>query len=337
MVIHKAHYGDFNKSRTFDVNAAIDAQCSRLTNCQVKPLCSGKSSCELTVNNNLLPSKYCPDIAKELYVEYTCVDNYVEPITTATNIRLSKSPNKGFLEIKNGSTWRKVNEEIPFKNRENILCERLGFIGTSWNNVSTKEIGNRQVIATGDLCYNNTKSSNTPCCTHLLLSTVAPDIKLPYFTCSEICENPLLQNETKFPDTVFSGSGSTDNTKYKEARFSSNGWCPTESGNKYLKIDLLNEYHITRVMIMGDKDQTKSSGSYSLKYSHNESLVDGGSGLQITGNMYSFQASTTDVDIYNARYIKIQSTGNTDFCLRIELCGEDTGWSTKEYSDNSLP
>ncbi|XP_028411942.1 receptor-type tyrosine-protein phosphatase S-like [Dendronephthya gigantea] len=75
-------------------------------------------------------------------------------------------------------------------------------------------------------------------------------------------------------------------------------------------------------MVMGDKNQTKWSRSYSLKYSHDESLVDGSSGLQITGNLYSFQASTTDVDIYNVRYIKIHSTGNTDFCLRIELCGE---------------
>ena len=44
--------------------------------------------------------------------------------------------------------------------------------------------------------------------------------------------------------------------------------------------------------------------------------------LQITGNHNGHEASTTDVGIYNVRYIKIQSTGNTDFCLRIELCGE---------------
>ena len=68
---------------------------------------------------------------------------------------------------------------------------------------------------------------------------------------------------------------------YKEARFSSDGWCPTESGDNYLKIDLQNEYHITRVMVMGDKNQTKWSGSYSLKYSHDESLVDNNSAVQV--------------------------------------------------------
>jgi hypothetical protein len=46
--------------------------------------------------------------------------------------------------------------------------------------------------------------------------------------------------------------------------------------------------------------------------------------FQITGNQNGHEASTTDVGIYNVRYIKIQSTGNTEFCLRIELCGEGT-------------
>ncbi|CAB4044052.1 Down syndrome cell adhesion molecule 1 homolog, partial [Paramuricea clavata] len=73
---------------------------------------------------------------------------------------------------------------------------------------------------------------------------------------------------------------------------------------------------------MGDRDQTKRSESYSLKYSNDKSLVDGSSAVQITGNQNGYQASTTLVDIYNVRYIKIQSTASTDFCLRIELCGE---------------
>ncbi len=44
--------------------------------------------------------------------------------------------------------------------------------------------------------------------------------------------------------------------------------------------------------------------------------------FQITGNQNGFQASTTNVHIYNVRHVKIQSTGDSDFCLRIELCGE---------------
>jgi hypothetical protein len=44
--------------------------------------------------------------------------------------------------------------------------------------------------------------------------------------------------------------------------------------------------------------------------------------IQINGNTYGYKASITSLNIYNVRYIKIQSTDNQNFCLRIELCGE---------------
>ena len=83
MVIHKADYGEFSKSGTFDASATIDAQCSGLTSCRVKSLCGGNRPCELAIDNNLL-SPYCSDTTKELYIEYTCVDNYDKPITTGS-------------------------------------------------------------------------------------------------------------------------------------------------------------------------------------------------------------------------------------------------------------
>ena len=43
---------------------------------------------------------------------------------------------------------------------------------------------------------------------------------------------------------------------------------------------------------------------------------------KINGNLNAYQASTSDVDIYNVRFLKIRATDNSDFCLRIELCGE---------------
>ena len=39
----------------------------------------------------------------------------------------------------------------------------------------------------------------------------------------------------------------------------------------YLLLDLQKEYHITRVVVMGDKDQTEWSESYSMKYSRDTS------------------------------------------------------------------
>ena len=64
---------------------------------------------------------------------------------------------------------------------------------------------------------------------------------------------------------MFSGSGDSTN-KYENARISKDGWC--SSGTGYLLLDLKKEYHITKVVVMADKEQTKWSGSYILKYSN---------------------------------------------------------------------
>ena len=76
MVIQKAVYGDFNNSGMFNYDTNIDENCSPVLNCLVKRLCSGKRSCELTLDNNLLPSQYCSGNSEEIYTEYTCVDTY---------------------------------------------------------------------------------------------------------------------------------------------------------------------------------------------------------------------------------------------------------------------
>ena len=98
-----------------------------------------------------------------------------------------------------------------------------------------------------------------------------------YFPSGKICDNQLLNDESNFPNETFGGSGGNS---FHEARFTKSGWCSSTPGS-YLTIDLQKEYHITLVIVMGDKDQTKWSGSYSLKYSHNESLVDSTSAVQV--------------------------------------------------------
>jgi hypothetical protein len=88
MVVTRADYGDFNKTGTLDVNTNTDIYCSVLTNCQVKSLCDGSRSCGPTIDNNLLPRQYCPDVSKEIYIEYTCVDNF-----SSTTITTGKTSN----------------------------------------------------------------------------------------------------------------------------------------------------------------------------------------------------------------------------------------------------
>jgi hypothetical protein len=90
--IKRAVYGDFYKNGKFDGSASIDAKCSALTDCQVKSLCSGKKSCEFTMNENLLPSRYCPDTKKEIYTEHKCVDTYSSTTITG-NVDIVKCVN----------------------------------------------------------------------------------------------------------------------------------------------------------------------------------------------------------------------------------------------------
>jgi hypothetical protein len=46
-------------------------------------------------------------------------------------------------------------------------------------------------------------------------------------------------------------------------------------------LDLLKEYHITRVVTMGNRDQTKWSETYLMKYSHDETLLDDIQAMQV--------------------------------------------------------
>ena len=84
-----------------------------------------------------------------------------------------------------------------------------------------------------------------------------------------MCDKPLLlQDERTFADSVFSGNGSSG---YSNARFTKDGWCTQTSRTKYLFIDLQKEYHITQVVTMGNKDQTKWGDQYAMTYGHDVS------------------------------------------------------------------
>ena len=100
------------------------------------------------------------------------------------------------------------------------------------------------------------------------------------FTAGKICDDePLLEGiHHTFPNKVFSGSGGSND--YDNARITGSGWCPSSS-DSYLSLDLQKEYHITRVVVMGDSDQTKWSVSYSMRNSHNKTLVDTSLAIQV--------------------------------------------------------
>ena len=85
-----------------------------------------------------------------------------------------------------------------------------------------------------------------------------------------MCDKPLLRDTSIFPQisAVYSGRGDPMNG-YANAGIKSNGWCASRP-DSYLLLDLQKEYHITQVVVMGDKEQTKWSNSYSFKYSRDK-------------------------------------------------------------------
>ena len=93
--------------------------------------------------------------------------------------------NEGYIEIKNGSIWKKVAEENWDENRQKMLCQYLGFEEIDGNNIETTQLGSGQEIVTGDLICYNTQSNRTSCCVHLNplttnTSTAIPDVRCKY-------------------------------------------------------------------------------------------------------------------------------------------------------------
>ena len=87
----------------------------------------------------------------------------------------------------------------------------------------------------------------------------------------KLCDKPLLDSDKIAPKPLFSGSNGSQ--IFKSTLYSKLiSWC-AKSGS-YLLLDLQKEYHIMKVLTVGDKQRNKWSESYSLKYSYNKTLVD---------------------------------------------------------------
>jgi hypothetical protein len=115
-----------------------------------------------------------------VYVLYIVLSLII--IVLATNIRLTNH-NQGYIEIKDGSIWRKVVENNWDENRQKMLCQHLGFEEITGNNMETKQLERGQKIATGDLICYNTQLNGTSCCVHLESSTTTTTTVAPYVRC----------------------------------------------------------------------------------------------------------------------------------------------------------
>ena len=97
------------------------------------------------------------------------------------NVRLSKSPYEGFIEIKSGSTWTKVDEKGWDENRQKNLCQHLGLEISANRKLDNRTIESDGNIVAGDVnlefCY------NTSCCALFVSNTSDSKATLPYVKC----------------------------------------------------------------------------------------------------------------------------------------------------------
>ena len=85
MVVQSANYGDFNKNGVFNDDKSVATVCSAVTTCRMKSRCNGNKSCDLTIDNSLMPSQHCLNKSKEVYMKYTCDDTNNSSLSTEGN------------------------------------------------------------------------------------------------------------------------------------------------------------------------------------------------------------------------------------------------------------
>ena len=89
-----------------------------------------------------------------------------------------------------------------------------------------------------------------------------------------VCDQPLLQDKQRFPDSSFTASDSLKDHSASNARISSgSSWCaPVSDGTHYLQLDLGRLYVIKQFITFGDSTSHKWVTKYSLTYSQSDDL-----------------------------------------------------------------
>ncbi|XP_028402632.1 uncharacterized protein LOC114525467 [Dendronephthya gigantea] len=167
--------------------------------------------------------------------------------------------------------------------------------------------------------------------------------------CGHICNNPLLEDEERFPDSSFTASVPSESHRASDARISSgSSWCASVSdGKHYLQVDLGRLYVILIVAIFGDSTSAKWVTTFYLNYtvdSNNWKQVETGNHKVIDtfsftflclhqkreisytifqGNKNAFNGATiTSLNVTTTRALRfIPLSHEVQPCMRIEICG----------------
>jgi hypothetical protein len=93
-------------------------------------------------------------------------------------------PDRGYVQIKDGSTWRYVSDRKWDKNHQHLLCEQLGFTPES-GSVRSGLVPPGVKVAFGDLiCYKG-NTNRSSCCVNLYPAIATEREMVPYAECKD--------------------------------------------------------------------------------------------------------------------------------------------------------
>ncbi|XP_028402627.1 uncharacterized protein LOC114525465 [Dendronephthya gigantea] len=147
--------------------------------------------------------------------------------------------------------------------------------------------------------------------------------------CGHICDNPLLEDKERFPDSSFTASVSSEGHRASDARiFSGSSWCASVSdGKHYLQVNLGRLYVLYNVTTFGDSTSAKWVKSYNINYtvdSTNWKQVQTGNHKIFQGNKNAFndaaKRSLNDITTKALRFIPLSH--EVQPCMRVEICGD---------------
>ena len=87
----------------------------------------------------------------------------------------------GYIEVNDGSIWRKVRVQKWDSKRQNSLCEHLGFSLDGNSGHTRSNVGDK--LARGTLICYNAQPSGTSCCADLQTSTAGSRVFIQHVNC----------------------------------------------------------------------------------------------------------------------------------------------------------
>ncbi|XP_028416861.1 uncharacterized protein LOC114541076 [Dendronephthya gigantea] len=323
MVVKTASYRGLSDSKTCGLSD--DYSCTVDVTCLVKKQCDGQHECKITVDKTLFSDDLCPGLKKYLYFEYQCIDTSKQYSLCVDNVHLSDSslPNEGFLQIDvkyNGTKtvcWQSLKN-----NAKDVICHQLGYTRTS-SVVNKIAMSSTKEVFSGSIDCDGKEHHLSQCSVTTSQKSCS---QLSYIKC-HICNNLLLEDKERFPDSSFTASVSSEGHRASDARISSgSSWCASVSDSKhYLQVDLGRLYVLYVIATFGDSTGSKWVTSFNLNYTVdlvNWRRVQDGTIFQGNKNAYNDAAirSLNDTTTRVLRFIPLSS--EVQPCMRIEICGD---------------